>query len=154
MVMNTSRPNNEWFLQSDGSADFTRPGVKSGHGRVTERPGIALTSGGHPVYSGRNFLECGSISAYWMYPSGLVFYDGSPKPRDPGFEIAPTGWRNIQDINVRDNRLTWYRWIPGLRDIRIPVDALPGSRITDDDRGERSTCSATIDPGPIDSKPS
>ncbi|MCI0409343.1 MAG: hypothetical protein L0191_12430, partial [Acidobacteria bacterium] len=57
----------DWYYQGDGSGDFTRPNVQSGHGNLYEKPAVGI---GRLRFSrGINAIRCGSFRLGWSYPS-------------------------------------------------------------------------------------
>lgn len=59
----------------------------------------------------------------WKGYEGVTMYQGS-EPRDEGVEIAPTRWSNINEININDPTINWYRYDKARKIIEIPVEDL------------------------------
>lgn len=122
----------DWARQNDGSEDFNKPGIQLGHSFANKKPNIWRFPRGTDV------IKCGSLNAGWGYPNKISLvaqnFDSETSNRSNDIEIAVTGWKNFQEINVRDPRLIWRRYIPE-RDIKhindeaivIPVESLPGA---------------------------
>ena len=61
-----------------------------------------------------------------MYPHGTEFHDryqSSILYRDPGFEFAGTSAQGVSEVDARDSRLTWFRYV------EPPADTFDGSRV-------------------------
>jgi len=44
--------------------------------------------------------------------------------RDYGFELAPTPWTDIKDVNIKDPRIKWYKYDEKRERFFIPIDKL------------------------------
>jgi hypothetical protein len=110
----------DWYYQGDGSGDFTKANVKSGHGKLYEKSAVGI---GRLRFSrGINVIQCGPLRLRWSYPSHL--YMTSDKGDDLGVELAASKWRDLSDVNVRDPRLRWYRYDEQRKDTYISADQL------------------------------
>lgn len=75
---------------------------------------------------GNGCIECGPIKLLWEYKTFVSFVPlgkGS-SGRDYGYELAPTPWTDIKDVNVRDHRIRWYRYDEKRKKMFIPIDKL------------------------------
>ena len=112
----------DWYFQEDGSGDFTQPGVLSGHEQLAMKPlkGIGRLA----FQTGQIYVECGAFDKlFWRYPTWVTFY-GKSSRGDYGIELAPTKWTEIQEVNVHDPRLKWYRYDENRESVDIPLDNL------------------------------
>ncbi len=124
----------EAYFQGDGSGDFTKKNIKSMEGELSfmepkQMGGIlsvlfhpfAIGGGNRTIISGNFKLSwTGGPKWQWVY-----FYRfGIEEPRDHGIEIAPTAWGNIDEVNVFDTRLKWYRYDANRSNLVVPVDKL------------------------------
>lgn len=112
----------DWFYQGDGSSDLTKPNVKSGHSKLSKKATVGFFVRQLAWPRGDPFVRCGPLRLEWSYPSHV--YMTNAKGEDLGFEIAPTKWKEISEINVRDTRLKWYRYDEKRGRTYIPVDTL------------------------------
>lgn len=102
----------EWFLQPDGSMDFSKPNVEKGKIEMSERK-----SGNSP--SGSPTLKAGSFpllewsSGDWVYfTRGATPVGGHSKgsalyKREKALLMARTEWVRIGDVKLRGRRLNW-----------------------------------------------
>jgi hypothetical protein len=96
----------EWFYQADGTGDFSKSNVQSGRGKAIFR---GLTGTGHDAaqYSSP-YVDCGSFRLPWVYPNRVHFtrtdWTGEKHP----VELAPTGWRELSEIDLASAKLRWY----------------------------------------------
>jgi hypothetical protein len=110
----------DWYYQGDGTGDFTTSNVKSGHQRLKQGPMVGI--GRLSLQRGTNMMGCGPFNLSWVYPNNVGFHSSSSKRDDIGNELAPTKWKDIHEINVRDPHLKWYRFDEKRDRIIIPVD--------------------------------
>ncbi len=52
----------------------------------------------------------------------VIYFGTSPDNLDPAVEIAPTPWRTIQEVNLKDARLKWYS--SGSPELTAKIDEL------------------------------
>jgi hypothetical protein len=99
---------------------------KSGHREASEKPGYGIPLlMDHPFSRGDHFIKCGSIEPLWSYPISVGFLETNDASRDSGIELAPTGWRDISEIDLKHPALRWYRVNGKRKPFLIPLDALP-----------------------------
>lgn len=113
----------EGYYQGDGSGSFTKTNVK-----ITRETASWLPLKGpfRPfIYQpGRARVECGPYRLGWQYKT---FVSSIPKGKyleEHGFELAPTTWKDIKEINVFDPRVKWYRYDEKREKLFIPIDKL------------------------------
>ncbi len=112
----------DWYFQGDGSGDFTQPGVLSGHERLARNPlkGIGRLA----FQTGKIYVKCGTLdNLLWLYPTWVSFYGGGRRG-DYGIELSPTKWEGIQEVNVHDPHLKWFRYDENRKPVEIPLDDL------------------------------
>jgi hypothetical protein len=112
----------DWYYQSDGSGVFTKPNIKSGHKKLARKPLVGIGRMAIAL-GGATAVECGTFKLPWTYPVQISFYTGY-RLGENGIELAPTRWRNIVDVKVRDSRVIWYRYDEKREDAYIPIDKL------------------------------
>lgn len=108
----------EWHYLKDQSKDFSGSEIQSGHGvaSYTAPYGIGrFTIGGY----GARYIQCGPYRVSWYYPTTLGFKSGSTV-----YELAPTKWKELSEIDIRDPRIKWYGYDENRPDINVPVDQL------------------------------
>jgi hypothetical protein len=85
----------EWYLQSDGSMNFSKPNVRKGIKEITETE--AGPRGSYGVIDVGSFLLRWSLSDWIYFPDG----DGS------SVAMALTEWVRIEEVNPQDELLRW-----------------------------------------------
>lgn len=115
----------ESYYQKDGTQNFTGENILRKEGTAALLP---LRGPFRPfVYQpGNGCVECGLFKLLWSYKTGVVFIPlgkGSSM-RDYGFELAPTPWIDIKEVNINDPRIKWYRYDEKRERIFIPIDKL------------------------------
>jgi hypothetical protein len=68
-------------------------------------------------------VDCGSLKLQWNYKGFVAFFEGY-KSEDEGVELAPTPWSDIKDVNIRDPRITWFKYDKTRKRIDIPIEKL------------------------------
>jgi hypothetical protein len=124
----------DWYYQGDGSFDFRKSNVLSGHGKLRWGP---ITRLGHglllrgPSDANRS-VDCGSFHVAWGYPMNLSFFsfEGEKSNYDPKLEFAPTRWTTVDQIDVSNKKLVWTSGPAANRlklkqDMWIPLEDLP-----------------------------
>ena len=112
----------DWYFQGDGSGDFTKSNVKSGHEKLKRGPMVGI--GRFSFQIGTTAISCGPFSLSWIYPNNVGFHLSNTKEDDIGNELAPTKWKDLHEIDIREPRVRWYRFDEKRKDIIIPVDHL------------------------------
>jgi hypothetical protein len=78
----------------------------------------------------KTHIECGSTNLSWAVGTGVHFFshpddqDYPEKVKKYGVELAPTPWTKIQEVNLKDQRLKWYRYDPQRAEEKILVEKL------------------------------
>jgi hypothetical protein len=111
----------DWYYQGDGSGDFAKPHVKSGHSKLSQKSLVGI--GRLSFQTGTIRVRCGPFKLMWDYPNSVAFDEGT-RLADSGIELAPTKWREIAEVNPHDPRLQWYRYDEKRPMTYIPVDQL------------------------------
>ena len=118
----------EWYYIGRGNNNLNNEKVKYGKGKSTwyqipllGTPGLFLD----------NFdIVCGDLHMrrkHWLVLNFIkddIFIMTRNEIEKEGFEIAPTKWKEIEEINLSDPRLKWYKADPNRELIKIPVDEL------------------------------
>jgi hypothetical protein len=113
----------DWFYQGDGSGDFTKPNVESGHRKLYRKSPVGLFWP-FVLARGDTAVRCGPFRLGWNYPTQVGFNTTYRKEGDVGNELAPTKWKEVSEVNAKDLRLKWYRLDYARKDIDIPIDEL------------------------------
>jgi hypothetical protein len=124
----------EWFAayesyyQTNGTGDFTASNVQVTTGEVSHLAPIP-TCGGHYWPRGDPDVRCGPMKVFWGAGSSLHFFESKDidrieQERSRGFELAPTKWADIREVDVFDPRLRWYGYGQVKKTIYVPVDEL------------------------------
>ncbi|MDX1914409.1 MAG: hypothetical protein SFU55_02395 [Methylophilus sp.] len=106
----------DYFYQDDGSSDFKKENVVSGHSKLSS----IVTSFDNAVPN--RLIKCGSFEFKW---AGVgIFMSNQIPVREEGVEFAPTKWRDISEVNFNDSRVTWYRIDFKRDELEIPAEDL------------------------------
>lgn len=115
----------ESYFNKDGTASFFAGSVERRFGTASLLP-MQGRSFHFSYQPGNGCVECGSFKLLWDYNTFVSFIPlgkGSSE-RDYGIELAPTPWSDIKDINVKDNRIKWYRYDKNRKREFIPIDRI------------------------------
>lgn len=112
----------EVYCQGDGSGDFGSKNVKFSEGKAS----LLMPRGfGHYMFQpGNPVVKCESLRLRWDYKGFVSFVKGGKPAGDYGIELAPTPWASIEEVNVLDPHLRWYRYDEGRRRVNIPIEQL------------------------------
>jgi hypothetical protein len=109
----------DYFFQNDGSGDFKKSNVETGHLKVGgSYVGINTTLGGGATSTS---VMCGSLELTWDGYVGVKFFQGT-EPQDEGIKLAPTKWQDVNKIDLNDIGFTWYHYDKTRKTFTIPVD--------------------------------
>ncbi len=111
----------DWYWQADGSGDFSKSNVRSGHNKLIQRPLHGI--GRFAFQTGTVHVRCGPFRLLWQYPMSVSF-DAKGGCGDGETDLAPTRWQTLADISIKDSRLKWYKCDPHRRTLLISVDDL------------------------------
>ena len=94
------------YYPDDTGVDFTVTGKR------VDTVSVLGWGGFHPFSyrKGDARLHAGSITLEYNFPSCISFTPYGRSSGDHGVEIAPTRWTRIQDVNVSDPTLRWFRY--------------------------------------------
>lgn len=111
------------FYQDDGTGNFTNKNVKIFQGTASWLP---LRGPFRPfIYQpGDAYVKCGPNKFVWQYKTFIGVITTGKFMGDYGFEIAPTPWTDIGEVNIHDPRIKWYRYDEKRERIYIPIDKL------------------------------
>jgi hypothetical protein len=60
----------------------------------------------------------------WEFKRRVCFFPPDKGKGEFGFELAPTPWTEMSQVNVFDLRLKWYKYDENRKRIFIPIDRL------------------------------
>ena len=108
----------EWYFPLQNSSNKT----ESGKGVVRD---IFVTVIGRLAFQfGNTRIKCGSLKIGWNRYNIVNFYGTEEEYLNASIELAPTNKDRIQDINISDPNLKWYRCTEEERNITIQLDTL------------------------------
>ncbi|HAR49063.1 hypothetical protein ER57_06780 [Smithella sp. SCADC] len=113
----------ETYYQDDGTGDFTNNNVQVIKGKASWLPlegrsRFTLTQPGDPS------IKFGPYDLGWIYKTYVCLAPSHRLPGEFGFELAPTPWTDIKDVNIKDPRIKWYRDDEKRERVFIPIDKL------------------------------
>lgn len=103
----------EFYYSDDGTGDFSNSNVLSGTGELffpEIRPlifDVGYSKGSNKL------IQCGRMTFKWYYPT-LIIMDK--------YELAPTPWNGIKDINTKDPRIQWFKKGSVSKRYSVPID--------------------------------
>jgi hypothetical protein len=111
----------ESYYQGDGTGSFSSKNVIYDKGRVSSPPLIGIgrlsfSTGTHSVY-------CGDFIIPWS-GHGTVYFHYEIGGSTEIYQLAPTKWSDVKDINVFDKRLKWYEYSETRKLTEIAPDKL------------------------------
>lgn len=113
----------EAYYQADCTGDFANKNVKVNQGKASWLP---LRGPFRPfIYQpGDSYVKCGPIKLTWEYKTLVGFMPPDKGMGDFGFELAPTPWTDIKEVNIKDPQVKWYRYDEKRPRVFIPIDKL------------------------------
>ena len=73
---------------------------------------------------GNEEIRCGIFRLLWWGKGMIYFFKQGQEFRDYGVELAPTKWTDINEVNVFDPRLRWFKYDKNRPRTDIPIDKL------------------------------
>lgn len=73
---------------------------------------------------GDSYIICDSFKLTWSYKNKVCFHPPNKTRGEFGFELAPTPWSDISQVNISDPRIKWYRYDDKRQRVNIPIDKL------------------------------
>jgi hypothetical protein len=111
----------ECWYRDKGPGSFLENGVKFQTGKAsTSLYGIGRFS----FNFGNEEVRCGIFRLWWWGDGTVYFFGRGQEFRDHGIEFAPTKWTSIEQVDVFDHRLYWYRYDKDRPRLDIAVDKL------------------------------
>lgn len=113
----------EVYYQKDGSADFSKNNILKKENTASWFPPKGPF---RPfIYnSGDVHVKCGPFKLSWEYKNIVCGVPSGKDCGEYGFELAPTPWTDIKDVNAKDPRIKWYRYDEKRERVVIPIDKL------------------------------
>jgi hypothetical protein len=128
----------DWYSAAEGHADFQSAGMTQGHDKLSGGPGIVIPFLPHSFGFYKSHVRCGPFKLAWYSPTLVSFskaYATGQMFRDD-VAIGLTAWQNIQDVDLGDPKLKWYRLEGDRKNLYIPLEDLPGFRPESRPEGE------------------
>lgn len=111
------------FYQDDGTGDFANKNVQVIQGKASWFP-LEGSSRFFLSQPGNPYVQFGRYKLGWQYKTDVLFIPPDKGEGEYGFELAPTPWTDIKDVNVKDPRIRWYRYDERREMTFIPIDKL------------------------------
>lgn len=112
----------ESYYQGDGTGDFANKNVQVTQGKAFWLPPVGPRLLSRQL--GDPYVICGPYKLDWRYKTFVSVVPHKEHPKDYGFEVAPTPWTDIKDVNVKNPRIKWYRYDIKRERVFIPIDKL------------------------------
>ena len=109
-----------WY-QADGTGNLQNKNVKYESRKASS---VLYGIGRFSFNFGSDYIKCGVFKLWWLGKGMVYFFGVDQEPRDYGIELAPTKWININEVNVLDPRIRWYKCDLARSREDIPVDKL------------------------------
>ena len=112
-----------WF-QDDKSGDFSKKNVNFENRKASSTLwGIGRFS----FNFGNEEIRCGIFRLWWWGEGTIYFFSQGQDFNDYGIEFAPTKWTKIENVNVFDPHLKWYRYDKNRPCFDLPVEGVGGT---------------------------
>jgi hypothetical protein len=115
------------FYQADSTKNLGDKNVNVSEGKASRLP---LRGPFRPFtyQPGDSYVKCGPIKLTWQYKTGVGFMPPDKGLGDFGYELAPTPWTDMKEVNIKDLRIKWYRYDEKRERVFIPIDRLWGDK--------------------------
>ena len=113
----------EVYFQGDGSGDFSKKNITKTEEKASQLP---LKGPFRPfIYQpGNSYIKCGPFKLVWEFKKRVCFSPPDKGKGEFGFELAPTPWTEISQVNVLDLRVRWYKYDENRKRVFMPIDRL------------------------------
>jgi len=110
----------EWYCGINQNGFFSRENSQFGKNKL-KNWFIPIWSGG--IQLGNVEIKCGEIKVLWSSYTGICV----DRKNEERWEVvvSPTGWTEIEKVNIFDKRLKWYKFDPDRKEEMIPLADLP-----------------------------
>jgi hypothetical protein len=108
----------EWYYPLQHGLDK----VNSGKGTLRNR--FVCVIGRLCFQLGNIHIKCGPLKIDWNGYHMVAFFGTEEESRNYSVELAPTNKEKIEEINLSDPKLKWYRYTEEKREITIESDEL------------------------------
>jgi hypothetical protein len=116
------------YYQGDGTGDFSKQNVKYLDVELLEPTDHGFWAS---LFGPKknNIIVCGHSGLAWGLTS-VHFFTYPEELFNPqsiikyGVELAPTPWTRIQDVNIQDPRIKWYKYDEGRPEIKVQIDKI------------------------------
>jgi hypothetical protein len=112
----------DWFQASASANGDHGPVYERGHRSVSLQGSVGV--GRLTFQPADNEVRCGPFKLAWFYPVRVGF-NGRDSAKDIGIELAPTRWTTIEQVNLEDPALRWYKLDEARKPMLIPIKELP-----------------------------
>lgn len=109
----------EAYYQGDKTGNFLNKNVKQYRDELSQREPFSIIGKFPSIARGNTVIFCGdmTIQTSGYVNSGWLYF----RHHDDNLSIAPTGAREISEVDVFDDRLKWYQYDAERKDVEIPV---------------------------------
>ena len=108
----------EWYYPLQHGLDK----VNNGKGALRNR--FVSFIGRLAFQLGNTQIKCGPLKIDWNGYNVVSFFGTEEERQNCSVELAPTNKEKIEEINLSDPNLKWYRWTEEKRKIKIPLNEL------------------------------
>lgn len=109
----------EAYYQDDGTGNFLTKNARHYHDELSQREPFSIFGKFPAIKRGNTAIYCGdmTIQTSGYVNSGWLYF----QHYDDYLSIAPTSAREISEVDISDDRLKWYQYDAGRKDIEMPI---------------------------------
>lgn len=109
----------EAYYQDDGTGNFLNKNARHYHDKLSQREPFSIIGKFPSIRRGNTAIYCGdmTIQTSGYVNSGWLYF----QHHDDDLSIAPTGAREISEVDISDDGLKWYQYDAGRKDIEMPI---------------------------------
>lgn len=111
------------FYQDDGTGDFSNKNVQVIQGKASWFP-LEGSSRFFLSQPGNPYVQFGRYKLGWQDKTEVMFIPPDKGEGEYGFELTPTPWTDIKEVNIKDPRIKWYQKDEKREMTFIPIDKL------------------------------
>lgn len=109
----------EAYYQDDETGNFLNKNARHYDGELSQREPFSIIGKFPSIARGNTVIFCGdmAIQTSGYVNSGWLYF----RHYDDDLSIAPTGAREIAEVDIFDDSLKWYQYDAGRKDLEMPI---------------------------------